>query len=163
MPSGHLWIPVLISCIFVSLHTGSLTFWDLNFNLKNMKADIKDLADIIVFVDEFYIKVKNDEVLGPVFNNVIQDWGPHLDKMYKFWNAALFGVPGFKGNPFARHAPLPIGADHFNRWLDLFKSTIDEHFEGPIALDAKNRAKLMAAMFLSRLQNMRESSDRVIV
>jgi hemoglobin len=128
-----------------------------------MKHDITNLEDIKLFVDEFYVKVKDDEVLGPVFNGVITDWGPHLEKMYMFWNAALFGVAGFKGNPFAKHAPLPISAEHFNRWLDLFKSTIDERFEGPIALDAKNRATLMAAMFLSRLQHMRGPSNRVIV
>jgi hemoglobin len=128
-----------------------------------MKNDIRNLDDIMRFVDEFYKKVGTDDVIGPVFNAVIQDWAPHLDKMYKFWNAALFGVPGFKGNPFAKHAPLPITGLHFDRWLLLFRSTIDEHFEGPMATDAKNRAELMANMFLRRLDDMRGSSRRVIV
>jgi hemoglobin len=128
-----------------------------------MKNDIRNLDDIMRFVDEFYKKVGTDDVIGPVFNAVIQDWTPHLNKMYKFWNAVLFGVPGFKGNPFAKHAQLPITGLHFDHWLLLFRSTIDEHFEGPMATDAKNRAELMANMFLRRLDDMRGSSRRVIV
>jgi hemoglobin len=128
-----------------------------------MRHDITGLEDIILFVDEFYNKVKGDDLIGPVFNSVIQDWGPHLEKMYKFWNAALFGVPGFKGNPFARHAPLPISAPHFVRWMELFKQTIDEHFEGMMAEDVKNRAGLMADMFVKRLQDISGSEHKVIV
>lgn len=128
-----------------------------------MKTDITGLSDIVLFVDTFYSKVQKDELIGPVFNNVISDWKPHLEKMYLFWNAALFGVPGFKGNPFARHAPLPIGARHFERWIILFNETIDSLFEGEMAEDAKKRAKLMAAMFLSRLEDMKGGPDKVIV
>lgn len=128
-----------------------------------MKPDIKGLSDIILFVDSFYSKVQNDDLIGPVFNNVIKDWQAHLDKMYMFWNAALFGVPGFKGNPFAKHAPLPIAGKHFERWILLFNETIDEHFEGKMANDAKKRAGLMAAMFLNRLENMKGGSDKVVV
>ncbi len=128
-----------------------------------MKKDVENLSDIKVFVDEFYKKVQVDELIGPIFDGMIQDWTPHLERMYHFWNAALFSVPGFKGNPFARHAPLPISGLHFERWLLLFRSTIDENFEGPMAADTKNRAELMAKIFLSRLEDMRGSSKRVIV
>ena len=128
-----------------------------------MKPDIKGLEDIIPFVDGFYSKVQQDELIGPVFNNVITDWGPHLEKMYKFWNAALFGISGFKGNPFAKHAPLPIETKHFDRWLTLFNETIDSYFEGEMAFVAKKRAGLMATMFLNRLQDMKGGYDKVIV
>jgi hemoglobin len=114
--------------------------------------DIENIADIRVVVDEFYERVRNDELIGPVFLEKVDDWPHHLEKLYAFWNAALFGVPGFKGNPFARHAPLKIGPEHFTRWLDLFNETIDRYFEGEMATDAKNRAQLMAYMFLNRLQ-----------
>ncbi|GAB2977471.1 hypothetical protein GCM10027049_10760 [Mucilaginibacter puniceus] len=93
------------------------------------KKDIKDIMSIRLFVDDFYGKVRQDAVLGPIFDEAIQDnWGPHLEKMYAFWNAALFGVPGFRENPFAKHAPLKIGPVHFDRWLELFSKTIDENF-----------------------------------
>lgn len=129
-----------------------------------MKTDIRGLDDIILFVDEFYSRVQKDDLIGPIFNNVINDWGPHLEKMHKFWNAALFGVPGFKGNPFARHAPLPISAPHFDRWIELFHATINDNFEGEMAENTKHRAELMAEMFLKRLENLpRGGADKVIV
>ena len=128
-----------------------------------MKKKIEDVEDIKVFVDEFYSRVQTDGLIGPIFMEAIADWEPHLQKMYAFWNAALFGVPGFRGNPFAKHAPLKIGQAHFERWLGLFYGTINERFEGDVAEDAKKRAELMASMFLIRLQQLNGNSDRVIV
>lgn len=128
-----------------------------------MKKEIEGIEDIKVFVNDFYTRVRDDELIGPVFMEKIADWQPHLDKMYAFWNAALFGVPGFRGNPFAKHAPLKIDRPHFDRWLELFYATIDERFEGFIADDAKKRAELMANMFLYRLQQLDGNSNNVIV
>lgn len=129
-----------------------------------MKKEITDVEDIKTFVDEFYDKVRNDQLIGPVFlEKITGDWQPHLNKMYAFWNAALFGVPGFKGNPFARHAPLKIDQRHFDRWLKLFNETIDGKFEGDVAEDAKHRAQLMANMFLFRLQQINGEPHKVIV
>lgn len=128
-----------------------------------MKRDITDLEDIKLFVNEFYGKVQEDDLIGPVFTRAIKDWGPHLEKMYQFWNAALFGIQGYRGNPFSKHAPLGIDARHFDRWLELFDETIDAYFEGEMAADAKNRARLMSVMFLGRLNNMTGGSDKVIV
>lgn len=129
-----------------------------------MKKDIIDIEDIKVLIDDFYDKVRKDELIGPIFLEKIPgDWQPHLNKMYAFWNAALFGVPGFRGNPLARHAPLKIDRQHFDRWLELFYETIDHRFKGDIADDAKRRADLMANMFLYRLQQMNGNSNNVIV
>ena len=128
-----------------------------------MKADISNFEDIVLFVDGFYSKVNQDELIGPIFHAVITDWNPHLAKMYDFWNAVLFGVAGFKGNPFARHAPLPIQKVHFERWLLLFEQTIDEHFLGALANETKKKAGMMAEMFLSKLSYMKGGSDTVIV
>jgi hemoglobin len=43
------------------------------------------------------------------------------------------------------HAHTPFTDAHYDRWLDLFVSTIDELSAGPIAEMAKGRAKKMAA------------------
>ena len=125
--------------------------------------DIQDLSSIKILVDSFYDKVRRDDRLGPVFFAVIKDnWQPHLEKMYAFWNAALFSVPGFKGNPFARHAPLPIEAVHFDRWISLFNQTVDEHFAGPNATEIKTKAGLMSVMFQSKLAAMKDSTKVII-
>lgn len=131
--------------------------------MENVKGDIEGINEIRLLVDEFYSVVRADEVLGGVFEAAIKgDWQPHLDKMYAFWNAALFGVPGFKGNPFARHAPLNIGELHFTRWLQHFASVVDRYFEGPVADDTKKRASLMAIMFQSKLAVMKDSKHVII-
>lgn len=128
-----------------------------------VKHDILDLNDIIEFVNDFYGKVQHDDLIGPIFNGAIEEWIPHLKKMYAFWNAVLFGVPGFTGNPFARHAPLAIEQLHFDRWLLLFNQTIDDLFIGEMAVHAKQKAETMAIMFVSKLQHLKGCPARVIV
>jgi len=125
--------------------------------------DITDIDSIKLFVDEFYGKVRRDSLIGPVFLQVLPaDWQPHLDKMYAFWNAVLFGVAGFKGNPFSKHAPLKIEQEHFDRWLALFGETIEAHFEGPVAGETKKKAGLMAEMSLHRLRHI-GAPEKVVV
>ena len=121
--------------------------------------DVKDLSSIIVLVDDFYGKVHSDKLLGPIFSAVIKDdWQSHLDKMYAFWNAALFGGPGFKGSPFAMYATLPIALGHFARWIKLFAQSIDEHFEGPKASETKTKAGLMSMMCQCKLSATKDSA-----
>jgi hemoglobin len=121
----------------------------------SQKTDIRGLEDIKVLVDEFYKLVAEDELLAPIFNfRLSTHWEPHLQKMYKFWNAALFGVKGYTGNPFATHATMPVDHEHFSRWMRLFIKTVDTFFEGTVADDAKNRAYIMATNFERRIRNM---------
>lgn len=117
-----------------------------------MRKDIAGLDDIKLLVDNFYDKVRRDALLEPIFFvHIADNWGPHLNKMYLFWNAALFGEKGYVGNPFARHAHMPLTKTHFEHWLHLFEETVDAHFEGTVAEDAKTRAAMMAGNFLNRL------------
>jgi hemoglobin len=117
-----------------------------------MKSDIRNRDDIRVMVDAFYVRVKNDALLAPIFLEKIPgDWSHHLDIMYRFWNAALFQVREYTGNPFMKHMTLPLQQIHFERWIDLFYQTIDEHFVGAVADEAKRRAMIMAHTFYKRM------------
>ena len=125
------------------------------------KHDIEGLDDIKLLVDDFYDEVAKDELLAPIFNfRLSTSWGPHLEKMYGFWNATLFGVKGYVGNPFSKHATMQLTAIHFERWTGLFNETIDTHFEGSVADDAKKRALIMAANFARRLDDI-EGNHRI--
>ena len=116
------------------------------------RKDIEGLADIKLLVDDFYDRVARDELLAPIFNFRLSTyWQPHLEIMYGFWNAALFGVKGYTGNPFAKHATMVLTPAHFDTWIKLFSQTIDTHFSGPVADDAKRRALIMAVNFHRRL------------
>ena len=122
------------------------------------KTDIRDLEDIKLMVDAFYHKVKQDPLLAPIFTEKIADWAPHLDTMYRFWNAALFNVREYTGNPFRKHMPLPLEQKHFERWIDLFYQTIHERFRGEMSNEAKRKAMIMAHTFYSRMNIKNELS-----
>lgn len=116
------------------------------------KKDIQTFEDVQFLVNEFYSKVQKDELIGPVFNERIQNnWPEHLGKMYRFWQTVLLEEHTYSGAPFAPHAFLPIGEEHFERWLSLFKETLSEHFEGQKANEAFWRAEKMATMFLHKI------------
>lgn len=116
--------------------------------------DIRDKEDVKIFVDAFYTKVRIDQLLGPIFAAKIPNdsWEPHLERMYSFWYTVLFAARDYSGNPFSKHASLPIQKNHFERWVGLFLETIDENFQGIRAEDAKMRAIKMGQLFQSKLE-----------
>ncbi len=114
-----------------------------------MKHDITSREDIKTLVDRFYDKVKLDDFIGPVFSHV--DWPHHLPIMYDFWSSMLLGDQSYRGNPFQKHLPLPIQPPHFERWLQLFRQTVDENFEGEKATEVKSRAEAIAGIFQLRM------------
>ncbi len=114
--------------------------------------DIVSAADVRKLVDEFYGKIQRDGLLNPIFSDVAQvDWAEHLPKMYAFWNGMILGLPGYTGRPFPPHTVLPVGREHFARWVELFHRTIDEHFAGPGAERAKHAASSIAHTFAMRM------------
>jgi len=117
------------------------------------KVEILNLDDVKLLVDTFYAGIQKDQLLGPIFNSVIQDrWPVHLEKMYRFWQTVLLEEHTYFGSPFLPHAKLPVGKEHFEQWLQLFYRTIDELFAGRKAEEAKWRAEKMATMFQSKIE-----------
>jgi hemoglobin len=115
--------------------------------------DILSLEDIKQMVDTFYGKVREDGTLGPIFNERIQDrWPEHLEKMYRFWQTILLEEHTYFGAPFPPHAKLPVGQQHFEKWLQLFHQTVDELFTGEKAEEAKWRGKKMAQIFQVKIE-----------
>lgn len=118
----------------------------------NLKKDITTFADIQCLVNAFYDKVRQDELLAPIFNQAIQSqWPEHLEKMHRFWETVLMKHYTYSGVPFPPHAKLPVQHIHFEKWLALFTETTDAHFEGAKAEEAKWRAGKMAMMFESKI------------
>lgn len=119
--------------------------------------DITNRDDVELLVNDFYTAIREDVLLGPIFNGVIGDrWPYHLEKMYSFWETVLLEHHTYSGAPFMPHAKLPLEQQHFDRWLVLFDQTVDRHFEGVIADDAKARAAKMAVMFVAKINYLRE-------
>ncbi|HLJ70237.1 MAG TPA: group III truncated hemoglobin [Roseiarcus sp.] len=85
-----------------------------------------DEAMIDRLVRAFYARVREDELLGPVFAARIEDWEPHLRQMGAFWSSVTLMTGAYHGEPMRKHLPLPIDARHFDRWLALFAETARE-------------------------------------
>jgi len=115
------------------------------------RHDITTRADIERLVDTFYERVRGDEILAPIFDDVAHtDWARHLPKMYDFWETVLFGAPAYRGQPIGIHVELAtrvaLGQREFGRWLALFVDTVDAAFLGPQADEAKLRAARIASV-----------------
>lgn len=81
-------------------------------------------TDIRQLVIQFYAQVRQDEQLGPIFEQNVQNWDEHLNMLCDFWSAILLGTRRFKGAPIARHAALPeLSWPLFERWLEIFHQT----------------------------------------
>ncbi len=120
--------------------------------------DITTLTDIKLLVDTFYDKIQKDEVLGPIFNEKMGNrWPEHLEKMYRFWQTILLEEHTYSGSPFPPHKQLPVGKEHFERWMGIFTATVDELFAGKLAEEAKLRAKNMAEMFNYKIEYFRNA------
>jgi hemoglobin len=85
-----------------------------------------DEAMIERLVRGFYAKVREDAVLGPIFEARIKDWEPHLMQMCAFWSSVALMTGRYHGTPMAKHLPLPVDGGHFDRWLALFEQTARE-------------------------------------
>lgn len=74
-----------------------------------------DDALIVRLVDGFYDRARADPLIGPVFNERISDWGPHLEQRRLFWSSVALMSGVYHGRPMPKHLPLPVDARHFDR------------------------------------------------
>lgn len=74
-------------------------------------------------VHRFYERVRADADLGPVFAARITEWPAHLQRMCTFWSSVVLRSGLYQGRPMQAHAPLPVDASHFDRWLAMFEAT----------------------------------------
>ncbi len=62
---------------------------------RHMKKDIENRKDIELLVRSFYDKVKADDTIGYIFNDIAKvNWEKHLPVMFDFWENVLFYTGG---------------------------------------------------------------------
>ena len=110
-----------------------------------MLKDIGNRNDVILLVNTFYDRIKDNPILGHIFVDIIKvDWEKHLPKMYSFWSSILLGEGSYEGNPMEKHIALskivPMTEIEFSEWLMIFNQTVDSLFDGQKATEAKTRA-----------------------
>jgi hemoglobin len=101
-------------------------------------------AEIASLVDRFYEKVREDDEIGPLFNEEVQNWEAHLALLKDFWSTVLLATGRYKGNPLVAHFRLPIKEEYFGRWLALFTETAGEVMSPLHAAIVSEKAHLIA-------------------
>jgi hemoglobin len=103
--------------------------------------DITSKEDIQYMIDCFYDSILADDLLNPFFTNL--NFQHHLPKMVDFWAFVLLDESGYTTDVTKKHLKMKIGKEHFNRWIELFKTTVNDLFVGPNAEKAIQRAHLI--------------------
>jgi hemoglobin len=121
-----------------------------------MKPDIAIIADIEILIDAFYTKVKADKTISFIFNDVMKvNWEHRIPVIVDFWETLLLDHPVYNKNAMAIHYDInkkvPLQKQHFDQWLYLFTTTVDELFEGKIAELAKTRAKSIGSIMMLKM------------
>ncbi len=103
-------------------------------------------ASIATMVDNFYARVRADDLLSPVFDQHLAGrWHTHMPRMVAFWTKVLLGTGQFDGNVYGKHMALAgITPAHFVRWLGLFRLTVTELFAPDEAVEAITVAERIA-------------------
>lgn len=132
-----------------------------------MKKDIETSEDVTLLVNTFYNKVQHDDVIGHFFSDVAKvNWDEHLPHMIQFWETVLLGKSTFEGWPMRTHLVLhqkeKLLPHHFDHWIELWFGIIDNLFEGDIANEAKNRAKIMRELILFKIDKMENNNRNII-
>jgi hemoglobin len=130
--------------------------------MTEKRPDIQDRASCERLVRAFYGRALTDPVIGFIFVDVARlDLEEHVPRIASFWETILLGAQSYGGGAFRPHAVLNtkvrLRAGHFDRWLWLWRTTVDELFAGERAELAKAHAERVARAFHARLQMMEQS------
>ena len=107
---------------------------------------VVDRKFIGALVRDFYVRVRSDERLGPIFEAVIRDdWEPHLEKMTDFWCAVILKNGAYSGRPVPAHLKLKqVQEEDFDIWLGHFRRTATQRCPAEVAEVFIDRAERIA-------------------
>ena len=80
-------------------------------------------------VDSFYDRIRVHNVLGSIFNEAIgENWEHHMPQMKDFWTSVALGTGVYSGKPVPAHRKHmdKIQIEHFDIWLALFRTTLED-------------------------------------
>ncbi len=117
-----------------------------------------DKINIENFLDDFYAKVREDELLGEIFNSEVSNWGSHLNKVLTFWVHHTLEPGLYKGNLLKVHQKLdektPLSLEAFQRWLKLFEFTATDYFNTADHQKLCLKARIVAGTLYGRINDL---------
>jgi hemoglobin len=140
----------------VACHSGRYEMTDIEAKRTLLNRDGTPMPEALdedmirAVVHGFYDRIRDDDMLGPIFNGEIapHEWPEHLAKMCDFWSSTLLKTGRYDGRPLAPHLRIEnLGEAHFRRWLTLFKATVTSVCPPEVAALFLDRATRIAHSF----------------
>jgi hemoglobin len=113
-----------------------------------MRTDIATRDDLELLLRRFYTAAFADPLIGRHFGGM--DLEAHLPHITDFWASSLLRAAEYRRNLFAPHETLPLTAEHYGRWVQLWAATVDGRHQGPNAERAKQQAQRIARGLIRR-------------
>ncbi|SEM01011.1 hemoglobin [Aquimarina amphilecti] len=118
---------------------------------KDNLRDIKDRKDIEQILWAFYKKALKDSNIGVFFTEIVKvNLETHMPHISDFWEQQLFYSGNYKKNVLQIHQNLHLKKAmekiHFDIWLALFTTVVDNNFNGEKAELMKTRALSIATV-----------------
>jgi hemoglobin len=122
-------------------------------------GDLDTRTAVHDLVVAFYREIVFDDLLGPVFEEVAEtDWAVHIPRLIDYWCRILLGDTGYRGALLEAHREVhqrdPFRGEHFDRWYQLWVTSIDARWRGPRADHAKRHAAATAGLLSRRLRGV---------
>jgi hemoglobin len=120
-------------------------------------GDLDSRVEIAGFVTNFYREIAQDERFHRYFGTLAQvDWHAHTLELTDFWSGVLLGEPHEPADQVIEahrwlHDVDPFDVALFDRWLEIFDTTLDEGWSGPMADAARRRGHGIAWAMAKRL------------
>jgi hemoglobin len=130
------------------------------FHSPVANRDLDSREEIARFVDAFYARLLEDEVLAPIFLDVAAvDLAVHLPHIRDYWAKLLLGDTAYRRHTMNIHRHLhgkrALTAADFERWLAYFTAAVDDSWKGPGA----ERAKRVATAIAGNMTESLHASD----
>ena len=81
----------------------------------------------------FYADVRQDPLIGPIFNAQIKDWKQHLEVIASFWETVIGGPSTYARPMPMKHLTLRLREEDFERWLFLWQENCRAQPSGDVA------------------------------
>lgn len=121
------------------------------------ERDLDTRVEITEFVTRFYREIAQDERFHLYFEDLAHvDWHAHTLDLADFWAGVLLGEPHREADEVIEahrwlHDAAPFDRDLFDRWLEIFETTLDDGWTGPHTDHARRRGHGYAWAMAKRL------------
>ena len=126
---------------------------DLSPNHDPAQSSIHTITvdKIRAMVELFYARTQQDGLLGPIFEQRVENWDDHYEKMTRFWSSATMRAGTYSGRPIEAHRFGGFTKAHFDRWIELFTKSTHDIFEPSDAAIFVKLGKNMASSISMRI------------